>query len=277
MNYIEEELTIAEFAERFLNINDFETPMEYSIEDLGIEILGKNLETNNNEYKLIEYFIIKPSVDIHYTDGKIKCTANHKIIEDNKIISANKHPDFTPVNETILVTDFQIADNHNYYANTRLHHNTTSGGKAIGFHSSVRVRFKQAGQIKADIFGVDQVVGISTVAIIKKNRCGPPLRKAEFEIYFDRGVDDAGSWLKILKKYKLIKQAGAWYTIDLSEELNDSEYKFQSKDWNEMMQDERIKRKVKSLISSVMIIKPKETSELGIDDVLIDNQVTEDD
>ena len=83
--------------------------------------------------------------------------------------------------------------------------------------------------------------------------------------------------MKILKKYKLIKQAGAWYTIDLSEELNDSEYKFQSKDWNEMMQDERIKRKVKSLISSVMIIKPKETSELGIDDVLIDNQVTEDD
>ena len=42
---------------------------------------------------------------------------------------------------------------------------------------------------------------------------GPPLRTAEFDIYFDSGIDDFGGWLQVMKAYKLIKQGGSWYTL----------------------------------------------------------------
>ncbi len=69
---------------------------------------------------------------------------------------------------------------------------TTSGGKAIAFHSSVRLRLSPAGMIKADVFGNGgkEVVGIQTIAKVVKNRMGPPLRTVEYPIYFDRGIDD---------------------------------------------------------------------------------------
>jgi len=89
---------------------------------------------------------------------------------------------------------------------------TTSGGKAIGFHASCRLRLKAAGQIKIKIAGKDQVIGIKTKAQVVKNRMGPPLRTAEFNILFDSGIDDYGSWLQIMKDNNLVTQGGSWYT-----------------------------------------------------------------
>ena len=111
---------------------------------------------------------------------------------------------------------------------------TTSGGKALAFHASVRLRLKNVGQIKTKIGGTDKVVGISVRAQVVKNRLGPPLRSADFEIYFDRGIDNYGSWLTVLKDNKLVKQGGAWYEYvdtDTGEVV-----KFQSKDFIIMMQ-----------------------------------------
>jgi len=51
-------------------------------------------------------------------------------------------------------------------------------------------------------------------AQIIKNRLGPPLRHADFNLYFDSGIDDMGSWLTVLKDHKLLKIAGAWYTLE---------------------------------------------------------------
>ena len=82
--------------------------------------------------------------------------------------------------------------------------------------------------------GLDKVVGMK-VRLTIKNRMGPPTA-ADFEIYFDRGIDNYGSWLRVMKDNKLVKQAGAWYTYidtDTGEEI-----KFQSKDFIELM-DER--------------------------------------
>lgn len=112
---------------------------------------------------------------------------------------------------------------------------TTSGGKALAFHASVRLRLKNVGQIKTKIGGQDKVVGISVRAQVVKNRLGPPLRSADFEIYFDRGIDNYGSWLTVLKENKLVKQGGAWYEYvdtDTGEVV-----KFQSKDFIVMMQE----------------------------------------
>ena len=89
---------------------------------------------------------------------------------------------------------------------------TTSGGKALPFHASTRIRLKNMGQIKDT---KKNTIGIKIRAQVIKNRLGPPLRSADFQLYFDKGIDDFGSWLTIMKDHKLVKQAGAgtlWLT-----------------------------------------------------------------
>jgi recombination protein RecA len=80
---------------------------------------------------------------------------------------------------------------------------TTSGGKALSFHASVRIRLKSTGSIKNG----DQPVGIKTKAVVIKNRMGPPLRGCEFNIFFDRGIDGYGSWLETLIDNKVVTPA----------------------------------------------------------------------
>ena len=108
---------------------------------------------------------------------------------------------------------------------------TTSGGKALAFHASVRIRLKNMGQIKAG----DKIIGIKVRAQVIKNRLGPPLRSADFDIYFDSGIDNYGGWLKVMKDNKLVKQGGAWYEYldtDTGEVI-----KFQSKDFIPLMSE----------------------------------------
>lgn len=114
---------------------------------------------------------------------------------------------------------------------------TTSGGKAIAFHASTRIRLSLIGKIQD---GNKNVIGVNVKAVVVKNRLGPPHRVAEFDIYFDRGIDDYGSWLDVLKDNGLVKQTGAWYT--LVDETTGEEIKFQSKDFPKLL-DSNITRK----------------------------------
>ena len=108
---------------------------------------------------------------------------------------------------------------------------TTSGGKALPFHASTRIRLKNMGQIKDT---KKNTIGIKIRAQVIKNRLGPPLRSAEFPLFFDKGIDDFGSWLNIMKDHKLVKQAGAWYTFV---DQDGKEHKFQSKDFGSLLAD----------------------------------------
>ena len=76
---------------------------------------------------------------------------------------------------------------------------TTSGGLALPFHSSTRIRLKNMGQIK-DKEG--NTIGVKCRAQVIKNRIGPPMRSADYDMYFDRGIDDKGGWLQVLKDLK---------------------------------------------------------------------------
>lgn len=109
---------------------------------------------------------------------------------------------------------------------------TTSGGKALSFHASTRIRFSLMGKISNS---EGDVIGVKVKAAVIKNRLGPPHRIAQFDIYFNRGIDDAGSWLDILKENKLIKQTGAWYTFD--DPTTGEEVKFQSKDFPKFLEE----------------------------------------
>ena len=146
---------------------------------------------------------------------------------------------------------------------------TTSGGKAIGFHASCRLRLKAAGQIKVKVNGKDQVIGIKTKAQVVKNRMGPPLRTAEFNILFDSGIDDYGSWLQMMKDAKLVAQAGAWYTY--TDDLSGEDIKCQSKEFeSKVLNDPERKDRLYNQICDSMIMDYK-TEGIGIDDIEIGN------
>ena len=131
---------------------------------------------------------------------------------------------------------------------------TTSGGKALAFHSSVRFRLKSMGQLKVG----DKIVGIKVRAQVIKNRLGPPLRHADFNIFFDRGIDNYGSWLGVMKDNKLVKQGGAWY------EYTDTDtgeiIKFQSKDFPDILKNEELRDQIYRKICEVCILQYKTNS-----------------
>jgi len=146
---------------------------------------------------------------------------------------------------------------------------TTSGGKAIGFHASCRLRLKAAGQIKVKSNGKDQVIGIKTKAQVVKNRMGPPLRTAEFNILFDSGIDDYGSWLQIMKDNKLVSQGGSWYTY--TDTVTGEIIKFMSKEFEDkILSDPERKARLYDEICESMIMDYK-TDQIGIDDLEIGN------
>ena len=136
---------------------------------------------------------------------------------------------------------------------------TTSGGKAIAFHSSCRLRLKQMGQLKSKVGGVDQVVGIKTRAQVIKNRMGPPLRSVDYDIYFDSGIDNYGSWLQMMKSYKLVGQSGAWYTY-VDKETGE-ELKFQAKNFEELLEERpEVKESIYNQICDAYIMSYKQSS-----------------
>ena len=143
---------------------------------------------------------------------------------------------------------------------------TTSGGKALPFHASTRIRLKNMGQIKDS---AKNVLGMKCRAQIIKNRLGPPLRHADYDMYFDRGIDNYGAWLTVLKEHKLVKVGGAWYTLV---DQDGKEHKFQSKDWEELIsKNEELREYIYNLICEKVILQYKE--KLGIDDVEFTDEV----
>ncbi len=142
---------------------------------------------------------------------------------------------------------------------------TTSGGKALPFHASTRIRLKNMGQIKDT---KKDTIGIKIRAQVIKNRLGPPLRSAEFPLFFDKGIDDFASWLNVMKDHKLVKQAGAWYTFV---DQHDKEHKFQSKDFGALLSDVDTQEYVYDSICKKVILK-YDSGKLGIDDVTTDDE-----
>jgi recombination protein RecA len=131
---------------------------------------------------------------------------------------------------------------------------TTSGGKAIGFHSSVRVRLQQKAKIKAKIDNREELIGYTTQATVSKNRLGPPGKVVVYNIMFKSGIDDYSSWMDLLVSFNVISQAGAWYKYvdqDTGEEI-----KFQSKDFrSKLIENLDIRKQLYDHICKNMIME----------------------
>lgn len=138
---------------------------------------------------------------------------------------------------------------------------TTSGGKALGFHSSVRLRLKAVGQIKRG----EDVVGIKCKALVIKNRVGPPLRTADYNMFFASGIDNYGGWLNMMKDHELVKLNGSWYTIV---DNTGKEIKFQAKEWETMLQaDAEFKSYVYDMLADALIMKYKSSEIVDLDEL----------
>jgi len=123
------------------------------------------------------------------------------------------------------------------------------------------------GQLKSKVGGVDQVVGIKTRAQVIKNRMGPPLRSVDYDIYFDSGIDQYGSWLDMMKTYKIVNQSGAWYTY-VDKETGE-EIKFQAKNFEDLLEERpELKESIYNEICETYIMSYKQSSaESNIDNI----------
>jgi len=85
---------------------------------------------------------------------------------------------------------------------------TTTGGNALKFYSSVRLDIRRIGAIKKG----EEVIGNETRVKVVKNKVAPPFKKAEFEILYGEGISRLGELIDLGVAHDLIKKSGAWYS-----------------------------------------------------------------
>jgi recombination protein RecA len=99
---------------------------------------------------------------------------------------------------------------------------TTTGGNALKFYSSVRLDIRRIGSIKGAINAANkgtnkkgdeqEVIGSETRVKVVKNKVAPPFKQAEFEIYYGTGICRVGEIIEYAVKLGLMEKAGAWYS-----------------------------------------------------------------
>jgi recombination protein RecA len=109
--------------------------------------------------------------------------------------------------------DIEVEGNHNYFVDGVMVHNspeTTTGGRALKFYSSVRLDVRRIETLKDG----QEMVGNRTRIKVVKNKVAPPFKQAEFDIMYGQGISREGGLIDVGVEAGLVRKAGAWYTYE---------------------------------------------------------------
>ncbi len=150
--------------------------------------------------------------------------------------------------------DIEIEGTHNYFADGVMVHNspeTTPGGRALKFYSSVRLDIRRVETIKDGA----EMVGNRVRVKVAKNKCAPPFKQAEFDIMYGSGISREGSVLDIGVDLGIVKKSGAWFTYE-GEQLGQGR--------------ENVKKFLKENVDLMVEISDKVLTASGIGDLVIE-------
>jgi len=120
---------------------------------------------------------------------------------------------------------------------------TTSGGNALKFYSSVRLDIRRIGQIKDG----DQVAGNKTRVKVVKNKVGPPFRMTEFDIMYGLGISFEGDLLDLAIKADVIEKTGSWFSYD-GQKIGQGREKVK----HLLLEDKKIMKEVRKKVESFL-------------------------
>jgi recombination protein RecA len=118
-----------------------------------------------------------------------------------------------PPTRSMRKFDIEVEGNHNYFVDGVMVHNspeTTTGGRALKFYSSVRLDVRRIETLKD---GGDMVGNRTRVKVVK-NKVAPPFKQAEFDIMYGQGISREGGLIDVGVEAGLVRKAGAWYTYE---------------------------------------------------------------
>ncbi|HJL66241.1 MAG TPA: recombinase RecA [Arenicellales bacterium] len=87
---------------------------------------------------------------------------------------------------------------------------TTTGGNALKFYSSVRLDIRRIGAIKKG----EEILGNQTRVKVVKNKVAPPFKKAEFDIFYNQGISKEGELIDLGVEHNIVDKSGAWYSYN---------------------------------------------------------------
>ena len=164
-------------------------------------------------------------------DILLKCSGAHRIwdnatrqyyhIQDiesgTALTKAGENIEFfvKQTNEMQPIVDMEVEGNSNYFSNGILSHNTTTGGKALEYYASVRLRVSQCGKVEETIDGEKVITAIQTRIVSAKNKVYRPFATCEVVVKFGEGIDNDAGILDLAFQYGIIKKGGGGiYTVN---------------------------------------------------------------